>query len=91
MHKLKTVLYHHSYHQSQKQPKISDINRRSSDLSISSLQIGPVDLFIDLLVKVQHIILDTSSSENITVLSAVHQHLEVKSLPTIEVLTFNNN
>ena len=83
MHKLKTVLYQQSYHQSQKLPKILDINRRSSDLSISSLQIGPVDLFIDLLVKVQQIMLDTSSSENIAVLSAEHQHLEVKSLPTI--------
>ena len=83
MHKLKTVLYHQSYHQSQKQPKISDINRRSSDLPISSLQIEPVDLFVDLLVKLQQIMLATSFSENIAVLSAVHQHLEVRSLPTI--------
>ena len=83
MYKLKTVLYHQSYHQSQKQPKISDINRRSSDLPISSLQIGPVYLLIDLLVKVQQIMLDTNSSENIAVLKAEHQHLEVKSLPTI--------
>ena len=55
MHKLKTVLYHQSYHQSQKQPKIRDIYRRSSDLSISSLQIGSVDFFVDLLVEVQQI------------------------------------
>ena len=83
IHKPKTVLYQQSYQQSQKQPKISDINRSSSDLPISSLQIGPVHLFVDLLVKVQQIMLDTSSSENIAVLSTVHQHLEVKSLPTI--------
>ena len=83
MHKLKTVLYNQNYHQSQKQPKISDINRRSSDLPISSLQIEPVDLFVGLLVKVQQIMLATTFSENIAVLSAVHQHLEVRSLPTI--------
>ena len=74
-----------------KQPTNSDIDHRSSDLSISSQQIEPVDLFIDLLVEGQETILDISSSENITVLSAVHQHLEAKNLPPIELLTFDGN
>ena len=91
-HKLKTILCHQSYHQSQKQPKISEINHRSLDLSISSLQIEPVHLFVDLLVEVQQIMLDNSSNnDNIAVISAVHQHLEIKNLPTIEVLTFNRH
>ena len=74
-----------------KQPTNSNIDHRSSDLSISSQQIEPVDLFIDLLVEGQETILDTSSSENITVLSAVHQHLEAQNLPPIELLTFDGN
>ena len=74
-----------------KLPPKPDIDHRSSDLSISSQQIEPVDLFIDLLVEGQETILDTSSSENITVLSAVHQHLEAKNLPPIELLTFDGN
>ena len=74
-----------------KQPTNSDTDHRSSDLSISSQQIEPVDLFIDLLVERQEKILDTSSSENITALSAVHQHLEAKNLPPIELLTFDGN
>ena len=74
-----------------KLPTNSDIDHRPSDLSISPRQIEPVDLFIDLLVEGQETILDTSSSENITVLSAVHQHLEAKNLPPIELLTFDGN
>ena len=74
-----------------KRPTNSDIDLRPSDLSISSRQIESVDLFIDLLVEGQNTILDTSSSENITVLSAVHQHLEAKNLPPIELLTFDGN
>ena len=79
MHKVKTVIYPQSYHQSQNSP--------SSDLSIPSKQIETVDLFIDLLET----ILDTNSSENITVLSTIHQHLEAKNLPPIELLTFDGN
>ena len=74
-----------------RQPTNLDIDHRSSDLSISTQQIEPVDLFINLLVEGQETILDTSSSENITVLSAVHQHLEAKNLPPIELLTFDGN
>ena len=74
-----------------KHPKNSDIDHISLDSSFSSQQIEPIDLFIDLLVEGQEIILDTSSSENITVLSAVHQDLEAKNLPPIELLTFHGN
>ena len=91
MHIAKTVIYPQSYHQSQKHPKNSYIDHRSSDSSISSQQIEPVDLFIDLLVKGQEIISDTSSREDNTLLSAVHQHLEAKNLPPIELLTFDGN
>ena len=46
------------------------------------MQIEAVGLFIGRLVEGQETILDTRSSENITVLSAVHQHLEAKNFPT---------
>ena len=46
------------------------------------MQIEAVGLFIDLLVEGQETILDTRSSENITVLIAVHQRLEAKNFPT---------
>ena len=90
-HKLKTILCHQSYHKRQKQPKILEINHRFLELSISSLWIEPVHLFVDLLVEVQRVMLDTSSSDNIAVISTVHQHLDMKKLPTIEVLTFNRH
>ena len=61
------------------------------DSSISSQQIELVGVFIDLLVEGQETILDTCSSEDITVLSAVYQHLEAKNLPPIELLTFDGN
>ena len=61
------------------------------DSSISSQQIEQIDLFIDRLAEGQEAILDTSSSEDNTVLSAVHQHLEAKNLPPIELLTFDGN
>ena len=71
----KTVIYPKSYRQSQ--------NGRQIQTFTIDLQI-----YIDLLVEGQETILDTSSSENITVLSAVHQHLEAKNLPPIELLKF---
>ena len=74
-----------------KHPKKLDIDHRSLDSSISSQQIEPVNLFIDLLVEGQETILDTRSSEDITVLNAVHQHLAAKNLPPIELLTFDGN
>ena len=74
-HKLKTVLCYQCYHQRQKQPQISKINHRSLDLSISPLQIETVHLFVDLLAEVQQIMLDTSSSDNITVISVVSHPL----------------
>ena len=72
-YKLKTILWHQCY--LQKQPQISKTNHRSLDLSISSLQIETVHLFVDLLVEVQQIMLDTSSTDNIAVISVVPQHL----------------
>ena len=74
-----------------KQPTNSDIDHRSSDLSISLQQIQLVDLFIDLLVEGQKTILGTSSKENITALSALHQHLKMKNLPPIELVIFDGN
>ena len=74
-YKLKTILWHQCYLQRKKQPQISKTNHRSLDLSISSLQIETVHLFVDLLVEVQQIMLDTSSSDNIAVVSVVPQHL----------------
>ena len=74
-HKLKTILCHQCYHQRQKQPQILKNNHRSLDLSISSLQIETVHLFVDLLVEVQQTMLDTSSSDNIAVVSEMSQYL----------------
>ena len=61
------------------------------DSSILSQQIEPVDLYIDLLVEGQETTLDTRSSKDITVSSAVHQHLEAKNLPPVELLTSDGN
>ena len=91
MHVAKTVIYPPKLPPKPKRPKNFDIDHRSLHSSISSKQIEPVDLFIDLLVEGQETILDTTSSEDITVLGAVHQHLEAKNFPPIELLTFDGN
>ena len=57
-----------------KQPTYSDIKHRSSNLSISSHQMEPLNLFIDVLVE--ETVLTTTSGENITGLSALHQILK---------------
>ena len=44
-----------------------------------------------MLVQGQETILDNSSSENITVLSAMYQHLEVNNLPPTKLLKFDGN
>ena len=52
-HKLKKILWHQCYLQTQKQSQISKTNHRSLDLSTLSLQIETVHLFVDLLVEAQ--------------------------------------
>ena len=49
------------------------------------------DIFVDRLVEGQETILESNSNEKITVLTAVHQQLEARNLPPIELLTFDGN
>ena len=72
------------------QLKLSD-HSYSDILTSSSHQIEPVDLFIDRLVEGQETILKSNSNAKITVLSVVHQQLEARNLPPIELLTFDGN
>ena len=73
-------------------PQLKPSDHSYSDiLTSSSHQIEPVDLFIDRLVEGQETILESNSNEKITVLSAVHQQLEARNLPPIELLTFDGN
>lgn len=62
-----------------------------SSATITSNQIEPVDAFIDRLVEGQETILENNLNEKITVLGAVHQQLETRNLPPIDLLTFDGN
>ena len=97
INKISTVNKISSYGIERKKSPISTPQLKPSDhsysdiLTSSSHQIEPVDLFIDRLVEGQETILESTSNEKITVLSAVHQQLEARNLPPIELLTFDGN
>ena len=92
MHITKTVIYPQSHHQSQNSQQIQTL---TIDLQIYLFHYSRYNwliyLFIDLLVEGQKTILGTSSKENITALSALHQHLKMKNLPPIELVIFDGN